>query len=72
MTRNTLKLIRQGEYVAEIEVELNDEPEGWGPYLSLADAQRLDQVRSALSKGDLAGASQLARVYRLTPIKATA
>ncbi|MBI5761943.1 MAG: hypothetical protein HZA51_00305 [Planctomycetes bacterium] len=72
MTRNMLKLIRQGEYVAEIEVELNDEPEGWGPYLSLADAERLDQVRSALSKGDLVGASQLARVYRLTPIKATA
>lgn len=72
MTRNTLKLIRQGEYVAEIEVALSDDPEGWGPYLSLADAERLDQVRSALSKGDLVGASQLARVYRLTPIKATA
>jgi hypothetical protein len=30
MNRRTAKLIREGEYVAEVEVELSDSPEGWG------------------------------------------
>jgi hypothetical protein len=41
MNRRRTMLIREGEYVIEVEVELGDSPEGWGPYLSLADAQRL-------------------------------
>ena len=72
MTRRTTKLIREGEFVAEVEVELSDSPEGWEPYLSLADARRLDEVRAALRRGDLAAASQIGRVFRLTPVKASA
>lgn len=72
MNRSTKKLVRQGEYVAEVEVELTDEPEGWGPYVSLADARKLDEVRAALGRGDLINAARLARIYRLTPVKATA
>ncbi len=72
MNRRTTKLIREGEYVIEVEVELSDSPEGWGPYLSLADAQRLDEARAALRRGDLAAAVRLGRVYRLTPVKASA
>jgi hypothetical protein len=44
--------------------------EGWSPYLSLADAQKLDAVRKALRHGDLKQASQLARVFQLTPVHA--
>jgi hypothetical protein len=62
------KLVHEGEYVAEVEVTLIESSEGWGPYLSLEDAQKLDQVREALRWGDLATASKLARVYRLMPI----
>jgi len=36
--------------------------------LSLEDAQKLDEVREALRRGDLARASQLGRVYHLTPV----
>ncbi len=64
------KLAHEGEYVAEVQVELIESSEGWEPYLSLEDAQKLDVVREARRSGDLAKASKFARVYRLTPIAA--
>lgn len=63
-----MKLIHEGEYVAEVEVELLYADNGWSPYLSLEDANRLDDVRQALRQGDLATASRLARVYKLLPV----
>ncbi len=72
LTRRTTKLIREGDYVVEVEVQLSDAPEGWGPYLSLADAQRLDEVRAALRRGDLTVAARVGRVFRLTPVKVSA
>ncbi|MCG3126432.1 MAG: hypothetical protein CHACPFDD_01267 [Phycisphaerae bacterium] len=72
MNRRTTKLIREGEFVSEVEVELSDSPEGWGPYLSLADATRLDEARAALRRRDLVTASQFGPVYRLTPVKVSA
>ncbi len=55
-----------------VEVDLSDAPEGWGPYFSLADARRLDEDRAALRRGDIAAAAGFGRVYRLTPVKASA
>lgn len=67
--RSTKRLVREGEYVAEVGVELLEAEEGWTPYLSLEDAYKLDDVRDALRTGDIRRASQLAdRVYRLTPV----
>lgn len=68
--RRHTKLIHEGQYAAEVEVELIDTDEGWSPYLSLGDAQKLDEVRKALRRGDLKHASQLARVFHLTPVHA--
>jgi len=62
------KLVHEGDYVAEIDVELIYTDEGWSPYLSLNDAEKLDDVRDALRRGDLKAASEHARVYSLTPI----
>jgi len=62
------KLVHEGDYVAEIDVELIYTDEGWSPYMSLDDAQKLDDVREALRKGDLKTASRQARVYSLTRI----
>ena len=62
------KFIHEGEYVAEVDVELIDLDEGWSPYLSLEDAQRLDDVRKALRSGDVKSASKFARVFTLTPV----
>lgn len=64
------KLVHEGEYAAEVEVELITTDEGWSPYLSLEDAERLDSVREALRRGDVRSASRDARVYHLTPVSA--
>lgn len=62
------KLIQIGQYIAEVDVQLIDTPEGWSPYLSLEDAQKLDGVREALRRGDIEKAANLAHIYRLTPV----
>ena len=64
------KLVHEGEYVAEVEVELIYTDEGWSPYLSMEDAYKLDDVREALRQGDVKAASRLAKVYTLTPVSA--
>jgi len=62
------KLVREADYVAEVEVDLLNAPEAWGPHLSLEDARKLDAVRAALRVGDFVRASSMARVYRLMPV----
>jgi hypothetical protein len=52
-----------------VEVELIEEDNGWAPHLSLDDAQKLDNVREALRRGDLDAAAKLARVFSLTPVR---
>ena len=70
-SKPTRRLVREGEFVAEVDVDLIDAEGGWAPYLSLADAYRLDDVREALRAGDTSRASRLAsRLYRLTPLTA--
>ena len=66
--RKRTKFVHEGNYVAEVDVELLEEPEGWSPYLSLEDAYRLDDVREALRRGDVKTAAKYARVFSLTPV----
>lgn len=66
--KQTTKLIHEGEFVAEVDVDLIVTMDEWSPYLSLADAYKLDDVRLALRRGDLEAASKLARVFRLIPV----
>lgn len=66
--RRHTKLVREGQYAAEVEVELIETGDDWSPYLSLDDAHKLDDVREALRRGDIHVASRLARVFSLTPI----
>ncbi len=68
--RHKKKLVHEGPYVAEVEVEVIGTDLGWSPYLSLEDAYKLDDVRAALREGDIKTASRLARVYSLTPVSA--
>ena len=62
------KFIHEGQYAAAVEIERVESDTGWSPYLSVEDAQKLDEVREALRKGDLRKAGHLARVYQLTPL----
>ncbi len=66
--RRRTKLVHEGQYVAEVDVELIDMNKGWPPYLSLDDAYKLDDVRNALRIGDVKSAARLARIFTLTPI----
>ena len=70
MSRQTVKLVREGAYAAEVDVRLMDDEAGWPPYLSLQDAQKLDAMRRALRSDDLDSATKLGRVFRLLPVSA--
>jgi hypothetical protein len=54
------KFLHEGKYVAEVDIELIDTDESWSPYLSLVDAQRLNEIRVALRIGDLVSIVKLA------------
>ena len=62
------KLVHEGDFVAEVSVELIETEDGLSPYLSVEDARKLDEVREALRCGDLKSAARLGRIFRLTPV----
>ncbi|MEK6815928.1 MAG: hypothetical protein AABY65_14470 [Nitrospirota bacterium] len=66
--RRRSKLIHEGQYVAEVDVDLLETGDEWAPYLSLEDAYKLDDVREALRQGDVRTASRYGKVYTLTPV----
>ena len=66
--KKKIKLIHEGRFAAEVEVDLIDDETGWAPYLSVGDARKRDAVRSALKAGRIAEAAALARVFQLQPV----
>ncbi len=66
--RHVKKMIHEGSYVAEVDIDLVESELSWSPYLSLEDAQKMDAVREALKNNDIIKASKLAKVYNLTPV----
>jgi hypothetical protein len=66
--RKRTKYIHEGKYVAEVDVELIDADDEWAPYLSVQDAERLDEVRDLLKARDFKAASRRARIFELKPI----
>ena len=67
-TRRRTKLVHEGQYIAEVEVELIETEDEWSPYISLEDAYKLDDVREALRQRNLKAASPHGKVYTLTPV----
>ena len=70
MKKLVSKLVHEGDYAAEVDVEMIYTDDEWSPYLSLSDAEKLDNVRLALREGNLKTASSLARVFELVPVAA--
>lgn len=66
--RKRTKYIHEGKYVAEVNVQLIEAEDEWAPYLSVADAEKLDEVRDLLRAGNLQATSGRARVFELKPI----
>ncbi|NUQ39340.1 MAG: hypothetical protein HUU23_16485 [Caldilineales bacterium] len=65
------KLVHEGQFVAEVDIELIYTDQEWSPYLSLDDALKLDEVRLALRQGNVVLAAQFGRVYELLPVATT-
>lgn len=68
--RLATKLVREGPYVAEVDVALIETDHEWSPAISAADMRKLDEVRLALRPGDLKTAGRLAQVFELKPVAA--
>ena len=66
--RKHTKLVYEGQYVAEVDIELIETDDAWAPYLSLNDAKKLDTVRELLRMGDVRAAAKQARVFSITPV----
>lgn len=62
------KLIHEGPFMAEVDVEYLDSDDAWSPYLSVEDAIKLDNVREALRGGHVDEAARFAKVYELRPV----
>jgi hypothetical protein len=71
MTRKKSKeFIHEGKYAAEVAIELEYSDESWSPTMSADDARKLESVRLALRRGDIAEAAKHGRVFELTPVAA--
>lgn len=70
MTRKSKEFIHEGKYAAEVPVELIEDDTTWSPYLTPEDVRKLDTVRLALRRGDIAEAAKHARVFELKPVAA--
>ena len=70
MRRQTVEFVQSGDYVAEVPVVLIEGEGGWAPRLSLEDVRKLEAVRLALKRGDVAAASKYGRVFALMAMPA--
>lgn len=69
-TRKHTKLVHEGNYAAEIEIEIIDSENSWSPYITLEDALKLDKVRELLKENKIAEAKKFGNVYILKPVAA--
>jgi len=68
--RNSTELVHEGKYAAEVSIEFHYSDESWSPTMSIDDAKKLEAVRLALKRGDIAEAAKFGRVFELTPVAA--
>lgn len=66
--RSITENLHEGRFAAEVEVELIETEGAWSPYYSADDVRKLQRVRGALRRGDLAEAAKDARVFELLPL----
>lgn len=66
MTEKSTELIEEGRYVAKVEITLIDDESPWSPIIAKDDVRKLDRVRLALRRGDIAAAAKEAKVYEMT------
>ena len=70
MTSRVTRFVHSGRLAAEVQIDLIPDDGAWGPYLSMEDALKLERVREALERHDIAAAAKEAKIYELLPISA--
>jgi len=68
--RKLTEFVREGKYAAEVLVEFYYAAESWSPTMSMDDARKLEAVRLALRRSDIAEAAKYGRVFELMPVAA--
>ena len=68
MIRRTVERIAEGKFAADVPVDLIEDEHGWSPDFSPEDVAKLDRVRLALRRGDIAAAKREAKIFELTPV----
>lgn len=66
MSRKTVELVREGKYA--VEVHLIVETDGGSIWPRLEARDKLQSVRLALQRGDLAEAAKYGQVFELVPV----
>jgi hypothetical protein len=67
LRRKSTRLISEGRYAAQVDIECWYD-ESWAPTMSTDDARKLERVRLALRRGDIAEAAKDSQVFELTPL----
>jgi hypothetical protein len=65
MKRQSVEFVQAGNYAAEVPIVLIEDEGEWSPRMSLDDARKLETVRLALKRNDLATASKHGRIFAL-------
>jgi outer membrane biogenesis lipoprotein LolB len=67
--RKSKEFVHEAKYAAEVAVDLIEDDTGWSVPVSRR-ARKLDTVRLALRRSDIAEAAKHGRVFELTPVAA--
>jgi hypothetical protein len=70
MRRASFEYVHEGKYAAKVDITLVDDDTEWSPHVDKEDVRKLDRVRLALRRGDVAAAAKDATVYTLVPATA--
>jgi len=66
--RKQTKFLHEGNYVAQVEIELIDSNNSWSPTMTLETAYLLDDIRLALRQDDIKTAAKYATVFEMKKI----
>ena len=69
-TQKTIKHIHEGKYAADVSITFRYDGYGWDTTIDREHVEKLERVRIALRRGDIAAAAKEAKVYELMPISA--
>jgi hypothetical protein len=64
----TVKHIHEGKYAAYVQITLHYDGSGWDPTIDREDVEKLERVRVALRRGDIAAAARHGEVFELTKV----